>query len=45
MVAVDGMETRPVTNTSPWVAAYESIRYDDLEGAREMLMTDDMHGA
>ena len=45
VVAADGMETRPVTNTSPWVAAYESIRYDDLEGAREVLMTEDMHGA
>ena len=45
VVAADGSETRPITNTSPWVAAYETIRYDDMEHAREAIMTEDMHGA
>jgi hypothetical protein len=27
IVAADGDATRPITNTSPWLSAYESIRY------------------
>ncbi len=45
IVAADGDATRPITNTSPWLSAYESIRYDDLEYGREAVITENMHGA
>ena len=37
-------ETRPVANMSPWVSAYDSIRYDDLREVTEAVMTGDCHG-
>ena len=45
VVAAEGEETRPITNMSPWISAYENIRYTDMEKLREANMTDDMHGA
>ena len=45
VVAAQGEETRPITNMSPWVAAYENLRYGDAEKMREANMTEDMHGA
>ena len=45
IVTEKGEETRPITNMSPWISVYESVRYDDANRAREAIMNEDLHGA
>ena len=35
--------TRPITNVSPWISAYDSIRYGDFNVATEAVVTEDYH--
>ena len=44
VVVGDAGVTRPITNVSPWVSAYDSIRYEDFDIATEAVVTEDCHG-